>query len=142
MDLAWHDLLGIPWRLHGRGKSGMDCATVAEEILCRLGHQPPSSNPYRMPDSAGSQGEMGAYLEAIQAAYERLGSDLALATKRGDLVLCADSHGVARHLYVLVEPDRGTFLTAAHDHGVIAVRRYMLGDIAGVYRIKEAAWSQ
>lgn len=142
MPFAWHDLLGTPWMLHGRTKDGMDCSTVAEEVLSRLGYDPPASNPYRLEGSAGEQGEIGAYLGLLEAAYTRLGSEASLATERGDLVLCADEGGLARHLYILVEPARGTFLTASHDHGVIAVRRFMLRQVAGVYRPKEAAWSR
>jgi cell wall-associated NlpC family hydrolase len=138
MSFCWHDLLGVPWRLHGRSKSGMDCSTVAEEILARLGHSPPPTSPYRCESSAGDQGEMFSYLDYLKSSYELLGQSSSCATERGDLVLCGDERGIARHLFVLVEPSRGTFLTASHDRGVIAVRRYMLSNVRGVYRIQGA----
>lgn len=82
---------------------------------------------------------MGSYLELLGGGFDKVGDTVAAATRAGDLVLAKDESGVARHLYVLVEPSRGTFLTAAHNHGVVAVRRFIIRDVSGVYRIKEAA---
>jgi hypothetical protein len=136
MPLAWHDLLGRPWKLHGDGLAGMDCSTVAEEVLRRLGFSPPTSNPFRLPFSEGEEGEMGAYFGYLEEGYIRLGESLSDATEAGDLVLARDEHGMARRLYILVEPSRGTFLTSAHNYGVVAVRRFVIKDVAGVYRIR------
>lgn len=82
---------------------------------------------------------MGSYLQLLDGAFDRIGTRVDDATQAGDLVLANDDSGVARHLYVLVEPDRRTFLTATHDHGVIAVRGFIIADVSGVYRMKEAA---
>jgi cell wall-associated NlpC family hydrolase len=135
--VLWHDLLGVPWRLHGTSSSGMDCSTVAEEVLRRAGKAPPPSSPYRLADSAGDHSEIATFLSLMDGGFERLGDQAQDATVVGDLVLARDENGIGRHLYILVEPDRGTFLTATHNHGVLAVRRFTINDVLGVYRLKE-----
>jgi len=82
---------------------------------------------------------MGSYFAYLERAFRRIGDDAAAATQAGDLVLGEDEDGVAHHLYVLVEPDRGTFLTASHGHGVIAMRGFAIRRVAGVYRLKDEA---
>jgi hypothetical protein len=144
MSLAWHDLLGRPWKLHGNDAAGMDCSTVAEEVLRRMGGEPPPTSPFRATTSAGERGEMASYFGYLDESFERVSGSLEDATHAGDLVLLEDERGVARHLYVLVEPARGTFLTASEDYGVVAVRRFVIGSkdqrIVGVYRLRlEAA---
>lgn len=138
MVVAWHDLLGVPWKLHGTDRAGMDCSTVAEEVLRRTGVVPPATSPFRMVASAGDRGEMASYFAYMEEGFDRIGSSAQDATRTGDIVLGADSDKIGRHLYVLVEPSRGTFLSATHDHGVIAVRRYMVKNVLGVYRAKGA----
>lgn len=138
MSVAWHDLLGTPWKLHGEDRSGMDCSTVAEEILRRTGTSPPATSPFRSATSAGDEGEMASYFSYLEGGFEKLGDDLRCATRAGDLVLGEDENGLARHLFVLVEPARGTFLTASHNRGVVAVRRFAIRRVAGVYRAKGA----
>ena len=135
--LMWADLLGVPWELHGKTSRGMDCSTLAEEVLCRLGKTPPPTSPFRLPDTPGTENEMGSYFEMMEEAYELVGEDAAAATRAGDLVLAADRRGIARHLYVMVNPDRGTLITVAHRNGVIAVRRFTIRDVVGVYRLRE-----
>ncbi len=137
MAVLWHDLLGIPWKLHGRDRSGMDCSTIAETILIRLGHTPPATSPFRVQESAGARDEMMNYFEDLTSSYSRIGSELSDAKSVGDIVLAKDSTGIARHMYVLVEPKRSTFLTATHNKGVAAVRPYMITQVCGVYRIRE-----
>jgi cell wall-associated NlpC family hydrolase len=138
--MEWHDLLGTPWRLHesrpGVG-GGMDCSTLAETVLRRLGGEPPSTNPFRQRESEGVRNEMGSYFAYLDAAYERLGDSISCATRRGDLVLARDEEGLARHLYVCVEPDRSTFLTTTHNIGVVALRGFAIQRIAGVYRLRD-----
>ncbi len=136
MSIAWHDLLGRPWKLHGEDSAGMDCSTVAEEVLRRTGASPPATSPFRSATSAGEEGEMASYFGYLEGGFEKLGDEIRHATQAGDLVLTADENGIARHLYVLVEPDRGTFLTASHNHGVIALRRYAIKRVAAVYRAR------
>ena len=138
MPLAWHDLLGVPWKLHGIDHAGMDCSTVAEEIVRRTGATPPATSPFRLATSAGGEGEMASYFGYLDDAYERVGEDISEATRAGDLVLTKDEGGVARHLFVLVEPSRGTFLTASLNCGVIAVRRFVIHDVQAVYRIRRS----
>lgn len=135
--LEWTDLLGRPWRLHGKTAAGMDCSTVAEEILYRLGKNPPPTSPFRLPDTPGTEGEMASYFEMMEESYERIGDDIMDATRAGDVVLAADESGVARHMYVLVNPDRGTLMTATHNGGVIALRRFVVRNVVGVYRLRE-----
>lgn len=139
MTILWHDLLGIPWRLHGRDHSGMDCSTIAETVLRRLGHRPPTTSPFRVEGSSGAQDEMTNYFETLASSYNRIGSELKDASCVGDIVLAKDATGVARHMFVLVEPKRSTFLTSTHNKGVVAVRPYMITQVCGVYRIKECA---
>ena len=139
MEVAWHDLLGIPWRLHGKDRSGMDCSTIAEEVLRRLGHTPPETSAYRQKESAGTNNEMVNYFKILAESYDKIGTDLSDAKQVGDLVLAEDNNGVARHLFVRVEAKRSTFLTATHNSGVVAVRPYLIKNIGGVYRIKGGA---
>jgi hypothetical protein len=125
--VEWHDLLGIPWKKGGVTPRGMDCATIAEVILRRA---------ERVPYDAAHN-----FLTRPSDGAVRLGDDADSATLVGDLVLSRDEQGLARRLFVLVEPDRGTFLTSSHDHGSIAVRRFAIKDIVGAYRIKREASS-
>lgn len=131
----WMDLLGTPFVLHGESASGMDCSTVAEEVMLRLGMTPPPTNPFRA-DPLG-QRDIEETLASVHGSYEMLGRDSSKATKLGDLVLTTDQAGCATCLYVLVDVARGTFLTAEEHRGVRAARRSNLRDIAGVYRLKE-----
>ena len=137
--LVWHDLLGTPWVLHGERPGhdgGMDCTTVTEAVLRRLGGQPPPSSPWRVLGSPGTQDEMATYLSMLDEAYERVGSTVASATRAGDIVLGADKAGAARHMYVLVSPERGTFLTSTHNRGVVACRGLAIRSVVGVYRLR------
>ena len=79
---------------------------------------------------------MPLYLADMGEYFDRVGSTAGDARQCGDVVLAADSSGIARCLFVLVEPARGTFLTAAHDTGVVAVRRFVMDNIIAVYRLK------
>ena len=137
MPVPWHDLLGIPWKLHGTDSLGMDCSTVAEEILHRNGTATPSTWPGRQARSAVQHNEMASYFGYLEDGFERVGDDASAAPRAGDLVRGSDEDGVARHLYVLVEPARGTFLTATHNHGVIAMRRFAIRRVVAVYRVRE-----
>lgn len=140
MAFAWHDLLGTPWKLHGTDRSGMDCSTVAEEIMRRDGKNPPPTNPFRAMADGERIGEDGVPVPEALAhaagAYTYLGDDASVATQVGDVVLCKDAGGVARSLYTLVDPSRGTFLTSAHGHGVVVMRRYAMGPVVAVYRLR------
>lgn len=113
------DLLGVPYLLHGRLPRGLDCSTLAEEVLTRLGMTPPVTSPFRVPNCSGELGEFEEYLVAQAEQLEPLGTDLRRATKPGDLVLTAP-RGVAagRGMWVLAEP--GLFLTAQPRVGVVA----------------------
>ena len=113
----------------------MDCSTVAEEVLRRLGKTPPATNPFRAPGHSGQ--EMGAYFSTMEGAYDRVGDECSAARKEGDVVLSKDQQGRPTLMYVLVDAARGTFLTAEHGGGVRATRRYLLGEVAGVYRLRE-----
>ena len=139
MEGTWHDLLGTPCELHGKRvgpEGGLDCSTLAEVVLERLGKKPPATSPYRLASSAGELDEMGSYFAYLEQAYEKLGETVACATERGDLVLARCEEGIARHLYVCVEPERGTFLTTTHNVGVVALRGYAIKRVAGVYRLR------
>ena len=137
--VAWTDLLGRPWRLHGTGPEGMDCSTVAEEVLRRLGGDPPPASPYRLQYAKGQENAAQAFLGDFSSHYEEVGTDLSAATQEGDLVLANDRRGHPRALFVLVSAERGTFLTADHNSGVVATRRYTIRDVAGVYRLRRSA---
>ena len=132
------DLLGNPYKLHGTGADGYDCSSLAEEIVRRTGHEVPPTSPYRIPDSQGTAGEVEAYFDAMNKAYKRIGVQIQMAKEVGDLVLCADERGAPRGLFVLVEPNRGTFLTAHPTAGVVSVRRFAVKNIVGIYRAEEA----
>lgn len=82
---------------------------------------------------------MDDYFSSVSQAYDNIGDDITLATEVGDLVLCRTSGGFAGHLFVLVDPSTGTFLTACHDRGVVAVRRSLVKSVVGVYRCLKKA---
>ncbi len=130
----YHDLLGVPYKLHGRLPTGLDCSTLAEEVLTRLGMSPPSTSPFRIPNSSGALEEFEAYLEAQAQSIQRLGDTLSLATQPGDLILT--SGAAARGMWVVAEP--GCFLTAQPRVGVRAADAATVirsrPSILGVYR--------
>jgi len=138
VGVRWMDLLGSPYKLHGTGEDGYDCSSLAEVIVRRTGRDVPPTSPYRIPDSQGTAGEVEAYLCAMDKAYKKIGVQIQMAKEVGDLVLCADERGVPRGLFVLVEPNRGTFLTAHPTAGVVSVRRFAVKNIVGIYRAEEA----
>lgn len=138
MVVRWMDLLGNPYKLHGTGEDGYDCSSLAEEIVRRTGHEVPPTSPYRIPGSRGAQGEIESYFDAMDKAYEKIGVKIQMAKKVGDVVLSADENGLFRGLYVLVEPNRGTFLTAHETAGVVSMRRFAIKNIVGIYRAREA----
>ena len=84
--MEWADLLGRPWVLHGDSAEGMDCSTVAEEVLRRAGTPPPATSPFRFKGSRGSLGEFEEYLSEQEGAWERVGDNPMAATQVGDLV--------------------------------------------------------
>lgn len=138
--LAWDDLLGQPYALHGAG-GGYDCSTVAETVLRRLGSEPPPTSPFRIASSAGTQEEFEQYLAEGAAQYVKLGESIGHATREGDLLLVA--HGVSlvgRGMYVLVNARTGTFLTASPSSGVVATSRAAITRlrqrVLGVYRLR------
>ena len=137
MGVRWMDLLGSPYRLHGDGENGFDCSTLAEEIVRRTGRKVPPSSPFRIPESQGVEGEIETYFDAMDKAYKKIGVKIHMAKEAGDVVLCADQNRVPRSLFVLVEPNRGTFLTAHPTAGVVAMRRFAIKNIVGIYRAKE-----
>lgn len=137
MGVRWMDLLGSPYELHGDGEVGFDCSTLAEEIVRRTGRKVPPTNPFRIPNSQGTSGEVEAYFDAMEKAYKKIGIKIHMAKEAGDLVLCTDANSVPRSLFVLVEPNRGTFLTAHPTAGVVSVRRFAIKNIVGVYRAQE-----
>jgi hypothetical protein len=132
------DLLGSSYKLHGTGADGYDCSSLAEEIVRRTGRGVPPTSPYRIPGSRGAQGEVESYFGAMEEAYDKVGVQIHMANQAGDLVLSADERGLFRGLYVLVEPNRGTFLTAHETAGVVSVRRFAIKNIVGIYRAREA----
>lgn len=132
--MMWQDLLGRPFRLHGCGKEGMDCSTVAEEILRRLGKTPPSTSPFRGRSHSGQ--EMEGYFETMSSSYEKIGQDSTKATQNGDVVLSYNKAGDPTAMFVLVDQNKGTFLTSEHGSGVRATRRFLLGEVYGVYRLR------
>jgi len=137
MSVRWMDLLGAPYELHGDGEGGFDCSTLAEEIVRRTGRTVPPTSPFRIPDSQGTAGEVEAYFDSMDKAYKKIGVKIHMAKQVGDLILCADQNNVPRSLFVLVEPNRGTFLTAHPTAGVVSVRRFAIKNIVGIYRAQE-----
>ena len=139
MAVKWLDLLGSPYRLHGSGSNGFDCSSLAETIVRRTGRRVPQTSPFRAMTSDNPASDIQSYFDAMEEAYEKVGLKIHMAKMVGDLVLCADDKGVPRSLYVLVEPNRGTFLTAHERAGVVSVRRFAIKNIIGVYRAKAKA---
>ena len=137
--VKWMDLLGSPYKLHGTGKDGFDCSSLAEAVLLRMGRTVPPTSPFRAMTGANPAKEIDAYFESMAAAYDKVGSKIHMAKQVGDLVLSADVYGVPRGLYILVEPNRGTFLTAHDTAGVVSVRRFAIKNVMGIYRVKGSA---
>jgi len=137
--MEWADLLGRPWVLHGDSAEGMDCSTVAEEVLRRAGTPPPATSPFRFKGSRGSLGEFEEYLSEQEGAWERVGDNPMAATQVGDLVMVAEGKA-SRGLFVLVAPQTGTFLTSLRRTGVISVNRSTVlrsaSRVLGVYRLR------
>tara|TARA_R110002012_G_scaffold213565_1_gene384673 strand:+ start:263 stop:682 length:420 start_codon:yes stop_codon:yes gene_type:complete len=136
MAIRWLDLLGSPYKLHGDGEEGFDCSSLAEAIVRRTGRQVPQTSPFRVITSANPASDIQSYFDAMENAYDKVGIKIHKANQVGDLVLCADNKGVPRGLYVLVEPNRGTFLTAHERAGVVSVRRFTIKNIVGIYRAR------
>jgi len=134
--MKWQDLLGTPFVRHGTGSSGLDCTTVAEEVLSRLGKTPPPTSAFRFAKSHSD--EVTDYFGAMTVAYEKLGEDARDATEEGDIVVTLDSVGLPRALFVMVDAEKGTFLTSTHHSGVRALRRSNLKNVVSVHRFKEA----
>lgn len=134
MDFS--DLVGRPYRLHGDDAEGMDCSTVAETVLRRLGFTPAPLGPFRIIGSAGTSGEVERYL--ADHSYDLVGRALSDCAKEGDLLLTEPERGRGRGLYAFADARTQTFLTADRQHGVIAVPRatlYRLPQrVLGVYR--------
>jgi len=138
--MEWIDLLGTPWKRFGKTREeGMCCATVSQEILRRCGHafDPdflllPRSGAHRCQADRSSTDL--DYAESLARYYTLLGKSAWEATRRGDLVLSMSEHRGGA-LFVLVEPSKGTFLTASHRRGVVSVPRRAIRNIIGVYRL-------
>jgi|TARA_R110000824_G_scaffold379777_2_gene571898 hypothetical protein len=130
--MNWIDLLGTPFKLHGTGPDGLDCSTVAEEVLRRLGHEPPPTSPFRRRPTARS---IDAYFGAMDDSYSLVGRATGDARALGDVVLANDEKGRPSKLFVLVE-EGGTFLTADHISGVRSCARRQIENVVGVYRLK------
>jgi hypothetical protein len=113
----------------------LDCTTVAEEVLVRLGKTPPPTSAFRFAQSHSR--EVTDYFDAMTLAYDKLGEDARDATREGDIVVCLDDGGLPRALFVMVDAKMGTFLTSTHNHGVRALRRSNLKNVASVHRLKE-----
>ena len=139
MGVRWMDLLGSPYKLHGTGEAGYDCSSLAAVIVRRTGRDVPPTSPFRIEGSRGGEGEVESYFGAMDKAYKKIGVQIQMAKEAGDLVLSADENGLFRGLYVLVEPNRGTFLTAHETAGVVSVRRFAIKNIVGIYRAEETA---
>ncbi len=131
--MIWEDLLGTPFKRHGTGPDGLDCTTVAEEVLRRLGKTPPPTTPHRF--ARKTSREIGDYFAAMAGAYEKLGESPTVATREGDVVISNDEKGRPIRLFVMVDERQGTFLTADHVGGIRSCRRAQLGEVVGVYRL-------
>ena len=137
--VKWMDLLGSPYRLHGTGQDGFDCSSLAEAVLLRMGRTVPPTSPFRAMTGPNPAVEIETYFASMEAAYDKVGFRLHMANQVGDLVLTADENGVPVGLYILVEPNRGTFLTAHKTAGVVSVRRFAIKNVVGIYRVKDNA---
>lgn len=140
MALEYEDLLGQPYKLHGRLPEGLDCSTLWEEVQRRLGADPPATNPYRLLASSGEQGEFEDYLEEMASRFQALGTRLEDARHAGDMILTTGgSCGAGRGLLTLADPALGLFLSCYPRGGVVAltrdkVARAYASSILGVYR--------
>ncbi len=133
MAVQYEDLLGTPYRLHA-----VDCSTVAETVLERLGCTPPPTAPWRIPASSGQQGEFEAYLEGAASRWVSLGQDVRKANQDGDIILTGDT--ATRGMFVAVDGPGGLYLTAQPRQGIVAVGRAQVmrlsRTVLGVYRLK------
>ena len=137
--VKWMDLLGSPYRLHGTGRDGYDCSSLAEAVLLRMGRTVPPTSPFRAMTGDNPADTIEEYLQAMEAAYDKVGTKIHMANQVGDLVLSADKNGVPRSLCVVVEPNRGTLLTAHDTAGVVSVRGFAVKNVIGIYRVKNNA---
>ena len=142
MSFVYTDLIGKPYLLHGRFPEGLDCSTICEEVLTRLGLAPPPTSPFRYAGNHATLAEFEGYMDQARESVELVGQLPDSATRPGDFVLTsAGGCSVARGMFVLV--DRDLFLTSFPRSGVTPVTRQALARlkpaIIGVYRcVREA----
>ena len=137
VSIQYDDLLGLPWRLGGRGAQdgGIDCANVAAEVIRRCGLR---LRPGALPLTERDLRVAVASLEEDPATtpWERLGGNVDDARELGDVVL-ASSDGVA-HVLALVDTRSRLFLTAYREFGARAVSWRFVRGVVGVYRARAA----
>ena len=124
--MQYSDLLGTPFKLYGRDKTGIDCLGVVLEVYRRAGT--PFPDPLEvLPttpslDAMLSTGETSEWSQVVGGYRER------------DVVLFRDSAG-SLHVGVLVTPSR--ILHATEAHGVVvSPLRYKQQSIEKVYRYR------
>lgn len=150
MSIVWGDLLSRRFKLGGRDSDSrlapLDCAGVTEVIVVRAGiigvGEMILPSAYQL---SGIPGEIDAFFEALGSRFQRLGDHARDCSQVGDFVVTDGSDrerdraiGVARHLAVLVSPERRTFLTATRGFGIMSMPGWSIAPehVMGAYRVK------
>jgi hypothetical protein len=131
----YSDLIGRPWKLHGKDEAGIDCAGVCELILVRLGQNPPRIVDLREGDAFR---RIVDYFDKFSEHFSLLGRNHTSAVQEGDLIVSdPDGQGVSAHISVLVDLSTKRCVTSTFEHGVLAVPARAIKNVIGVYRLKE-----
>lgn len=108
----FNDLIGIPWKMHGRDKTGMDCFGLFIEVQGRLGVEVP--DPIYLA-SAYTADAAALYLEQGRGTGWQ---EVKGAYRTGDAILMQDpSFNLPYHVGVLL-PD-GKVIHATARYGVV-----------------------
>lgn len=97
------DLLGIPFKVHGRDKSGYDCYGLVIEIAGRLGHKMPDLYYGYDYSEENNEKTLSENSFNIISAGRLMKTD---SPAEGDIVLFKDRKGRTCHIGVYLGKDR------------------------------------
>jgi murein DD-endopeptidase len=120
----WVDLIGLPFRYHGRGPKTYDCFGIVKEINRRLGIE--VFDRKYTPDDLSITKTVDADLATNRWNKSEIGAGATLLFRRG---LAAVHVGVAIDLdrFIHASDDHGSVLVSRLDTGTQPYRSFLLG---------------